>query len=246
MIADYHMFDSEEFAVNRAIEWMLPNAPSVRVILAERPIRWIVDDAAKFAAREVRRGKRYDGIILDPPKFGRGPEGEVWRLEDHLPGLVHDCAALLDVDHFKSFNDRYGHPAGDQCLQHVAQTLSKALGPVRGVLARWGGEEFVAVLPNTGASVAMQVADTLRSAAEGLNLRHDAAPLRFVSISVGVAALPELAAAFVRQDGVVSRRLERPDIRRPLGLVMRRNRSLSPAAGEMVRMLRSGFGRWTV
>ena len=64
--------------------------------MAERPIRWIVDDAAKFAAREVRRGKRYDGIILDPPKFGRGPEGEVWRLEDHLPGLVADCRRLLD------------------------------------------------------------------------------------------------------------------------------------------------------
>lgn len=64
----------------------------------QRPIRWIVDDAAKFAAREVRRGKRYDGIILDPPKFGRGPEGEVWRLEEHLPGLVAECRRLLDAD----------------------------------------------------------------------------------------------------------------------------------------------------
>ena len=64
----------------------------------DRPVRWIVDDAAKFAAREVRRGKRYDGIILDPPKFGRGPEGEVWRLEDHLPGLIENCRALLDSD----------------------------------------------------------------------------------------------------------------------------------------------------
>jgi 23S rRNA (cytosine1962-C5)-methyltransferase len=63
-----------------------------------RPIRWIVDDAAKFAAREVRRGRRYDGIILDPPKFGRGPEGEVWRLEEHLAGLVGDCSRLLDGD----------------------------------------------------------------------------------------------------------------------------------------------------
>ncbi|MDE2597662.1 MAG: class I SAM-dependent methyltransferase [Sphingomonadales bacterium] len=63
-----------------------------------RPVRWIVDDAAKFAAREVRRGKRYDGIILDPPKFGRGPEGEVWRLEDHLSGLVADCRQLLDAE----------------------------------------------------------------------------------------------------------------------------------------------------
>ena len=65
---------------------------------SDKPIRWIVDDASKFAAREVRRGKRYDGIILDPPKFGRGPEGEVWRLEEHLPGLVADCRQLLDAD----------------------------------------------------------------------------------------------------------------------------------------------------
>ena len=64
----------------------------------QRPVRWIVDDAAKFAAREVRRGRRYDGIILDPPKFGRGPEGEVWRLEEHLGGLVADCRNLLDAD----------------------------------------------------------------------------------------------------------------------------------------------------
>jgi 23S rRNA (cytosine1962-C5)-methyltransferase len=64
--------------------------------MAERPIRWLTDDAAKFTAREVRRQKRYDGIILDPPKFGRGPDGEVWRLEEHLAGLVTDCARLLD------------------------------------------------------------------------------------------------------------------------------------------------------
>jgi len=66
--------------------------------MTDRPIRWLVDDAAKFTAREVRRGRRYDGIILDPPKFGRGPDGEVWRLEEHLPGLVADCAKLLDAD----------------------------------------------------------------------------------------------------------------------------------------------------
>ena len=66
--------------------------------VANRPIRWIVDDAAKFTAREVRRGKRYDGIILDPPKFGRGPDNEMWRLEEHLPALVADCRRLLDAD----------------------------------------------------------------------------------------------------------------------------------------------------
>ena len=66
--------------------------------MADRPIRWLVDDAARFTAREVRRSRRYHGIILDPPKFGRGPEGEIWRLEEGLPGLIADCRKLLDAD----------------------------------------------------------------------------------------------------------------------------------------------------
>ncbi|RIV89317.1 class I SAM-dependent methyltransferase [Aurantiacibacter zhengii] len=64
----------------------------------DRPIRWLIDDAVKFTAREVRRERRYDGIILDPPKFGRGPKGETWRIEDGLPGLIADCRQLLDAD----------------------------------------------------------------------------------------------------------------------------------------------------
>jgi 23S rRNA (cytosine1962-C5)-methyltransferase len=64
--------------------------------MTERAIRWIVDDASKFTAREVRRERRYDGILLDPPKFGRGPTGEVWRLEDNLAPLLTDCRKLLD------------------------------------------------------------------------------------------------------------------------------------------------------
>ena len=72
----------------------MPRCPG----MADAPIRWMVDDAAKFVAREVRRGRRYDGILLDPPKFGRGPDGEVWRLEEGLPGLIADCRQLLDAD----------------------------------------------------------------------------------------------------------------------------------------------------
>ncbi|WP_107045496.1 class I SAM-dependent methyltransferase [Sphingomonas sp. STIS6.2] len=64
--------------------------------MADAPIRWMTDDAAKFVAREVRRGRRYDGILLDPPKYGRGPEGEVWRLEEDVPRLIADCRKLLD------------------------------------------------------------------------------------------------------------------------------------------------------
>ena len=64
--------------------------------MADRPIRWIVEDAAKFVAREVRRERHYDGILLDPPKYGRGPDGEVWRLEEGLPELIANCRKLLD------------------------------------------------------------------------------------------------------------------------------------------------------
>jgi 23S rRNA (cytosine1962-C5)-methyltransferase len=64
--------------------------------LSDRPIRWIVDDASKFTAREVRRERRYEGILLDPPKFGRGPTGETWRLEENLAPLLADCRKLLD------------------------------------------------------------------------------------------------------------------------------------------------------
>ena len=63
--------------------------------LEQAPVRWICEDARRYVAREVRRGAKYDGVILDPPKYGRGPNAEVWRLFDDLPALLADCAALL-------------------------------------------------------------------------------------------------------------------------------------------------------
>src|SRR5581483_1392385 len=63
--------------------------------LSDKPIRWIVDDALKFVQREARRGAKYDGIILDPPKFGRGPKGEVWEVYKSLPDLLESCRAVL-------------------------------------------------------------------------------------------------------------------------------------------------------
>jgi len=99
--------------------------------LIERPIRWLVDDAAKFAAREVRRGKRYDGIILDPPKFGRGPEGEVWRLEEHLPALIADCRRLLDADSRFLFLTVY---AVRMSAMAIAGLLAEALADLPGAI----------------------------------------------------------------------------------------------------------------
>lgn len=60
------------------------------------PIRWIVDDCVKFVEREIRRGNHYDGIIMDPPSYGRGPKGEIWKIEDMIHPLVKLCAK-----HFK-------------------------------------------------------------------------------------------------------------------------------------------------
>lgn len=68
--------------------------------LEAAPIRWIADDAFTFVKREIKRGKRYSGIIVDPPKFGRGPEGQTWRLDSGLRDLLHGCAQLLEPDGF--------------------------------------------------------------------------------------------------------------------------------------------------
>jgi 23S rRNA (cytosine1962-C5)-methyltransferase len=80
-------------ASRKAIAWAKENQAASE--LGEAPIRWILDDAVKFAAREVRRGKTYHMILIDPPKFGRGPDGEVWDLFEGLPALMRDCVKLL-------------------------------------------------------------------------------------------------------------------------------------------------------
>lgn len=80
-------------ASQKAIKWARENQLLSR--LEDRPIRWLVDDAPSFVAREIRRGRNYDGLILDPPRFGRGPRGELWRLEESLPTLLRQCRKLL-------------------------------------------------------------------------------------------------------------------------------------------------------
>ena len=81
-------------ASKKAIGWARENQSLSA--MDDKPIRWICDDAMKFAAREVRRGNVYDGILLDPPKFGRGPKGETWDLFADLPGMLRHCRALVD------------------------------------------------------------------------------------------------------------------------------------------------------
>ncbi len=84
-------------ASKKAIAWAKENQAASK--LGSAPIRWILEDAQKFVAREVRRGKIYHVLLIDPPKFGRGPEGEVWDLFTGLPPLMQDCARLLAPSH---------------------------------------------------------------------------------------------------------------------------------------------------
>lgn len=97
---------------------------------------------------------------------------------------------MLDIDHFKSFNDHYGHGAGDRCLQKVAETLALTLNRPGDTLYRYGGEEFVALLPCTDATGALEVGETLRNAIEALALPHArSATGPVVTVSLGAATL---------------------------------------------------------
>lgn len=93
------------------------------------PVRWIVDDAMKFSAREVRRGRRYDAILLDPPKFGRGPDGERWQIESDLAPLLGHCRALLDADSRALFLTVY---AVRMSALAIGQLLAQALAELPG------------------------------------------------------------------------------------------------------------------
>ena len=83
-------------AAKGMVAWAKENAKASG--LEQAPIRWIVDDCVKFVEREIRRGKRYDGIIMDPPSYGRGPSGEIWKLEDNLYPFVELVSQVLSED----------------------------------------------------------------------------------------------------------------------------------------------------
>jgi diguanylate cyclase (GGDEF)-like protein len=96
---------------------------------------------------------------------------------------------MLDVDHFKKYNDRYGHPAGDQCLIRVAEAMAASLRQPGDLVARFGGEEFIAVLPQTDASLAHKAAERIRLAVEALLMPHEGSTTTsVVTVSLGVAS----------------------------------------------------------
>lgn len=140
-------------AARPAVAWARRNAAANG--LGDAPIRWLVDDARAFVARERRRGSRYDGIVLDPPTYGHGASGRPWRLDTDLDPLLTDCRAILSPDGFLLLTAHTEHLGEDQLAGRLGLALRRQAGDIEtgdlrldatsgaslalGVFARWDG-----------------------------------------------------------------------------------------------------------
>lgn len=108
-------------AAKGMVAWAKENA--VASGLADKPIRWIVDDCQKFVEREIRRGRRYDAIIMDPPSYGRGPSGEIWKLEESLYPFVKLCAEVLSDDPEFVIINSYTTGLSPSVISYMSETI---------------------------------------------------------------------------------------------------------------------------
>jgi 23S rRNA (cytosine1962-C5)-methyltransferase len=110
------------------VSWAKENATASH--LADAPIRWLVDDCVKFVEREIRRGKHYDAIIMDPPSYGRGPKGEIWKMEEKIFSLLELCTQLLSEQPLFFLINSYTTGLAPATLQYMlSMTIKK----------KWGG-----------------------------------------------------------------------------------------------------------
>ena len=109
---------------------------------------------------------------------------------------------FIDIDHFKNYNDHYGHLAGDDCLKAVSRVLQSSLGRTADFVARFGGEEFIILLPDTGENGCRHLAETIRAAVENLNIEHQASPLT-PHLTVSVGAVTCVAADTITQEDLL-------------------------------------------
>ena len=108
-------------AAKGMVQWARENAKASG--LEDKPIRWIVDDCGKFVEREIRRGRKYDAIIMDPPSYGRGPSGEVWKLEENLYPFVELVSGVLSDDPLFVILNSYTTGLAPSVLTYILQTV---------------------------------------------------------------------------------------------------------------------------
>lgn len=109
------------------VAWAKDNAVSCGV--ADKSVRWLVDDCAKFVEREIRRGRKYDAVIMDPPSYGRGPGGEVWKLEDMIYPLVEKCVGVLSDNPLFFVINSYTSGISPSVMQYIlGLTVGKKYG----------------------------------------------------------------------------------------------------------------------
>ena len=116
-------------AANGMVQWAKENRELSQ--LPETSCRWIVEDALRFVQREIRRGNSYDGILMDPPSYGRGPSGEVWKLENELYGLIDTCAQVLSPEPLFFLVNSYTTGFQASVLSNIMETC---------VVSRFGGQ----------------------------------------------------------------------------------------------------------
>ncbi|MBI5110905.1 MAG: diguanylate cyclase [Rhodovulum sp.] len=169
----------------------------------------LADMAGRLAAREreLRAANRHlEELASIDPLSGlanrRSFDARLASEWQRAVALRHGIGLLMiDVDHFKLFNDGYGHVEGDACLRQIGQVLAAVADGPSEFAARWGGEEFVLLLPGADAARARETAERLRLAVMALRIRHDGAPAGFITVSIGAARLEPTPGA--RPDEVV-------------------------------------------
>ena len=140
----------------------------------------------KRMADELRRAATTDGLtgVANRRRFDESLEREWQRAKRHADPI---SLLLVDVDHFKLYNDRYGHPQGDECLRHVANALLASCQRPADVVARYGGEEFMVLLPQTPRQGALHVGRRVLDAVFGLAIPHEDESAHRISVSIGIS-----------------------------------------------------------
>jgi diguanylate cyclase (GGDEF)-like protein len=171
--------------------------------LRDISIRKAAEDQLEAANRRLEALAGQDGLtaLANRRTFDNALAREQRRAARDKMRLA---TVMIDVDWFKAFNDRYGHPAGDECLRQVSKAIENTLRRPGDIVARYGGEEFAVLLPNTDESGAAMIADRIRRAVLALAIDHDASPATIATISAGVAAwgpgIPDAALSTLMQD----------------------------------------------